>query len=303
MRDCSNCITAVQSGVQDVLQHSPGVLHVRLGDDVQRVAELAERVDRKRLGKDVGDHVVGLEVVENDGAGLDEFAHKVMLDINVLGARVVDRGVASEGDAALVVLVDGRGAVLREAEFEEEGAEPDGFLGGEGERHVLGFRGGESDGGLALGLPRDGGVAEAEDVAGGGFAFDEVAAPVGVGVAGEERKVAVGAGGLEVELEVDRALDVAEDALGGLHVGFGRVGGEAADDVDGVGDVGTSADHQMHERADELLVDRLVGGHELFVVLGAAVELEGGLRVSGNCIVANCIVALQFGRVRRDCLP
>ena len=69
--------------------------------------------------------------------------------------------------------------------------------------NVLGFHGGERDGGLLLAAPADDGVAELEDVSGDGASVDVRLTPVGVAVAVEG-----GVGTAQGEGVADGALEV-----------------------------------------------------------------------------------------------
>lgn len=78
------------------------------------LSKLAEARGSQGLGKNVGQHVLGIQPTKDDGAVLNLFADEMMLDVDVLVALVVHR-VDRERDAPVVILVDDGGGGLLEA--------------------------------------------------------------------------------------------------------------------------------------------------------------------------------------------
>ena len=102
----------------------------------EQEAEFLELDAAEGLGEDVGDHVVGAAVMDDDIAAFGGLANKMKANVDVLGASV-KRGVLREANGALVVTVDRGGLRRRLVQVRKELACPQDVLGEVRERDVL----------------------------------------------------------------------------------------------------------------------------------------------------------------------
>ncbi|CAI7759409.1 unnamed protein product [Closterium sp. NIES-53] len=168
---------------------------------------------------------------------------------------MVDR-VLGEMNGAGIVTPEG-GAALRSAHLSKKIAEPAGLLSGHGASIELSLARGESNGRRTHGAPTDKAAAKGEAIALRGAAVRLRVSPGGVAEAREERR----RGAAKGEDMVLGPAKIAEDPLSGLTVLSGVAAGanEARKHADGVGKVGTSAHHGIHQRPNKLGI-RVRGG-------------------------------------------
>lgn len=182
---------------------------------------------------------------DTDIANGDVFPHEVEINLNVLGALVLNR-VGGEVEGADVVTVDQGALCQRGVELHEELAEPAGLGHAIGDSPVLSLSTGAGDDGLALGGLGDEVVAEEHSIARSGSASVRAASLVCVGVDDQ----AGGRGAAQGEAEVQGAPQIAQDALHRGEVGLPWVMHMKADLLDGVGDVETG-ERQVLKGPDE----------------------------------------------------
>ncbi|RKO93870.1 hypothetical protein BDK51DRAFT_27711 [Blyttiomyces helicus] len=101
--------------------------------------QASEPVLCERLCEGVGDLVVGWTVDQDEDSGGDLLAHKLVLNVDVLQARVVDR-VLGEGVAWLIVFEDLYWTVREDPHVREESSQPEYLLRRLRCRNVLGLR-------------------------------------------------------------------------------------------------------------------------------------------------------------------
>ena len=140
-----------------------------------------ERLRRQSLGHDVGILLTGRHMENAELAGLHPFTDEVDVKFDVLRALMMDRILGHVDNRYIVAerhgsLQDG------EVEFAEELAEPYALSGGIGHRTVFRLYTGPGDGGLALGGPRDQGIAEEHAKFRCRASSLGAAGPIGVGV-------------------------------------------------------------------------------------------------------------------------
>src|SRR4051812_43439846 len=92
------------------------------------------------FGENVGEHAVGLQVLQVDVVGVNSLSNKVVAGGDMFGACVVDRLLA-ECQSALVVTVESDGCSCWDQEVLLQLPEPDSFFDGFCCRSVLCFGG------------------------------------------------------------------------------------------------------------------------------------------------------------------
>lgn len=200
------------------------------------------------------------------------------VDIDVLGAFTMN-GVVGQGDAALVVFVDGGGGRLGHGEVGAETAEPGCFVTSVADRHKFGFGGAGGDAGLLFGAPGDARCAEEEDPSTNGAASVGALSPVGVG---ETAKGGAIGRGRECQVFRRGAAQVTEEVFNCGPMSRAGILAETAEHGDGVRDVGTSELSQVQEGAD------------CRAILGAEGEVRGG----GTLVVGEAGLRIHGGRDR-----
>ena len=110
---------------------------------------------------------------------MNTFADEVVVHFNVCSSGV-KHGVASEVDAAHIVVEDAVRILDGNAQVLQDSLEPYGFAGGDCRAPVFGFRARQCDGWLLLATPGDRSTAEGENESGCGSSVRFVACPVRV---------------------------------------------------------------------------------------------------------------------------
>jgi hypothetical protein len=128
------------------------------------LAQLCKCGARKQLCEDVGDIILRLYVLEDNGSVSGLVLYVVVLYVNVLCARVVGL-VRCEDNHALVVHKYKCGVAQNMPNLHKERVEEDSFAGSLAGSNVLGLAGQEHHKILLVGLPQDGARAEAECIA------------------------------------------------------------------------------------------------------------------------------------------
>ncbi|CAI7824500.1 unnamed protein product [Closterium sp. NIES-54] len=222
---------------------------------------------RESFGEDVSQVCCSRNFPNGKKSLLDELADEEIAQLDVLGAGMVDR-VLGEMNGAGIVTPEG-GAALRSAHLSKKIAEPAGLLSGHGASVELSLARGESNGRRTRGAPTDKAAAKGEAIALRGAAVRLRVSPGGVAEAREERR----RGAAKGEDMVLGPAKIAEDPLSGLTVLSGVAAGanEARKHADGVGKVGTSAHHGIHQRPNKLGIRVRGGGGR-----GSGCACEGG---------------------------
>ena len=182
-----------------MLQHLPSVRELRarlllLGVAVvlaqaEHVGTALERDAEQRLGQRVSDLLLGWNVLQLDGAGLDVLSDEEVLHLDVLAA-LADLAVVGDVHGALAVDEQCRGLRTAQADAAEVVSVPQQLLRGGRDGHQLGLGGRQRDGGLLLALPADRTATHEEHIATGGLALAVlVLRPVSVTVSDELRAV------------------------------------------------------------------------------------------------------------------
>jgi hypothetical protein len=98
----------------------------------------------QRLGEDIGEVEVRVDVMQSEVAQLEEFTEVEVAERDVLGAGVEHPRVLAQLDGALVVAVES-GQDRRMAEVCEQGSQPHCFLGCHGTCVEFSLAGGEGN--------------------------------------------------------------------------------------------------------------------------------------------------------------
>jgi hypothetical protein len=186
--------------------------------DVEARAKLVEGQGREAFGEDVGELGGGRYVKNPHLADGNPILDKVEVDLHVLRPLVLN-GVGGEVHRTDVVTVDQRALGERSVELGEKLPEPGGLSHTVSNSAVLRLSTRAGDHRLALGRLGHKVAAQEDSVAGGGALSVRTPGPVGVSV---DDKLG-GRRPMKEEVVVDRAAEVAEEALESSEVRLSEI--------------------------------------------------------------------------------
>ncbi|KAL7281588.1 hypothetical protein ACG7TL_004905 [Trametes sanguinea] len=179
------------------------------------------------------------------------------------------RRILREVGSALIINAQRGGVSLRETEGVEDAAEPEALFGRFGSSDIFGFGRGVCGRRLFASAPGDHPRTQGEAVSANGASGVRTAAVVRIGVAEEKCRTRAA----EIEAEVARAFEVANDTFSGFPVSVTVAVEELRELLDGEGDIGARADGHIVQTADKRTIRP--GGGSRFSGHGRG-GIEGG---------------------------